>query len=239
MSDPLNPGGAPAGRDLPSLLDRLSPVRVDPAAKSRRPTYDPAAFVGGRYGFLTVVRAAPSARGTRVVCSCRCGAECVVQLARLVSGGRNAQRSCGCHRTAFGGVRCPERRSREAAMRRVKTRASYAHVEVCDRWRNDPAAFLADMGAKPSPRHTLDRIDVRGPYSPENCRWATPREQNRNTKRTIRVEVDGQLVPGIELAERNGISATAFHSRIARGWPALEAATLPPGSRRAPRKEAA
>ena len=55
-------------------------------------------------------------------------------------------------------------------------------VEVCAHWR-DFLCFLADMGPKPSPKHSIDRIDVNGNYTPANCRWATPSEQRRNQRK--------------------------------------------------------
>lgn len=84
---------------------------------------------------------------------------------------------------------------------RNKSYLNYAHyggkgIKVCDRWNaNDGsgfANFLEDMGRKPSPKHTLDRIDPDGDYSPENCRWATPKEQAMNKKSTTIIEWNGE-----------------------------------------------
>jgi hypothetical protein len=55
-------------------------------------------------------------------------------------------------------------------------------ITVCARWQASYVAFLADVGRRPSPQHTLDRINNAGDYEPGNVRWATPKEQHANTR---------------------------------------------------------
>ena len=62
-------------------------------------------------------------------------------------------------------------------------------ITVCDRWLNLDN-FLADMGTKPSPKHSLDRIDNNGDYSPKNCKWSTRVEQNNNTRYNRLITID-------------------------------------------------
>ncbi len=91
-------------------------------------------------------------------------------------------------------------------------------VTVCDRWRHDFAAFLADMGPRPSPKHSIDRIDNSGPYSPENCRWATLTEQNRNKRTNRLLTFHGETLPLSAWAERLGMPENTIRNRLRRGW---------------------
>ena len=104
-----------------------------------------------------------------------------------------------------------------------------AGVTVAGRW-HEFANFLADMGPKPSPRHSLDRFpDPGGDYGPSNCRWATSKEQARNWKtRNVRFEHGGEKLTLSEWAERLGMSRESLRDRINNGWPLERALTVAP-----------
>lgn len=103
-------------------------------------------------------------------------------------------------------------------------------IGICERW-SSFHAFVADMGERPE-GHTLDRRDNDGPYSPDNCRWATQGEQMRNTRRTVRVRMNGTDVRLADLAERHGICAKLLAIRVKRGWPIEDAISRPPQQRK-------
>jgi hypothetical protein len=83
-------------------------------------------------------------------------------------------------------------------------------IAVCDRWSGSFESFLADMGPKPSPVHSLDRIDNDKGYEPGNCRWATRDEQSRNTRRNTLTE---KIVSDALLMKSHGAS-TSYLARV-------------------------
>lgn len=107
-------------------------------------------------------------------------------------------------------------------------------ITVCDRWQSSFANFLADMGRRPSPRHTIDRIDNDKGYSPENCRWATPAEQGLNRRGNRRLTYRDETLTLTEWAHRVGLSRDVLKARLALGWSIDRALTEPsrkkPGS---------
>ncbi len=101
-------------------------------------------------------------------------------------------------------------------------------IKVCERWRDSFEAFLGDMGPKPSPRHTLDRKENDGDYTPENCRWATSLEQGANKRSNVRLEYDGRTQSISEWARELGIKAGTISYRIRKGWSVAETLTKVP-----------
>lgn len=165
----------------------------------------PRDLTGQIFGRLTALRVAgPSekSRSTRSWwCQCECGAHVAVASQELLRG---ESKSCGClkrerdqtfgHANAVHGhardlQESSEYRSWVEMRRRCTNPNSIGFkyyggrgISVCSRW-DEYANFLADMGPKPSPKHSIDRYPNKdGNYEPGNCRWATPTEQARNRK---------------------------------------------------------
>jgi hypothetical protein len=203
--------------------------------------------IGQKFGRWTVLSGpvkpiGDNTRGYYYLCRC----SCAEHTERLVFAGtlRNGtSRSCGCLKVEWGRLgqarlkhghdrvnkRTTEYRSWSQALNRVTNKNSEVYknwggrgIKICERWADPEYGFenfLADMGPKPSPIHSLDRINNDGDYSPENCRWATPKQQNRNKRNNKLYYIFGGLYLAQELSEMTGIPRRTIHKRINDyGW---------------------
>lgn len=191
-------------------------------------------MAGRRVGRLTVIRQVATERpGAHWLCRCDCGTQ------KVISGGnlrRGDTVSCGCkrrennrnHPRAHGLVHTSEYTT-WMSMKARCSRPSVAcypnyggrGIRVCERWESSFLAFYEDMGRKPSPQHSIDRIDNDGDYEPGNCRWATPAEQacNRRPASNSRfVTAFGQTKTVSEWSRLTGISNSTLDGRLNRGW---------------------
>lgn len=197
-------------------------------------------MIGRRFGRWTVLsRAVRDKGGDQLwLCRCECGTTRSVCQRHLLSG---ASTSCRC------GPRGPAPKYGEHGARHIpeyvvwqdmrircrnpkdKGYAGYGGrgIKVCERWDNDFAAFLSDMRPRPSPRHSIERVDNDGNYEPNNCRWATTQEQavNRRNNHLLRCgDVVGTLS---EWAEVCGMGHTTILWRLRNGWSTIDAVLRP------------
>lgn len=184
----------------------------------------------------------------RWVCRCECGTEKDIAGHDL----RNGQsKSCGClkidtagdQRRTHGqsgnfhkGIQASAEYRIWIGMKNrcyVPSATGYANyggrgITVCDRWNESFEAFLEDMGPKPSPTHSIDRFpDSEGNYCPENCRWATRTQQNRNTRKNHLLTYRGETLSIAEWAERLKLDPRTLCMRIIRGWTTERAIETP------------
>lgn len=182
-------------------------------------------LTGREFGRLEVLYRAKNSGTTTVwVCHCSCGSVKELRARDLITG---KTRSCGCLRrellTRHG--QSGERRSTYNTWLSMNRRCygqnqpGYTNyggrgITVCDRWRNDFGAFLADVGARPSRYATLDRIDVNGNYEPGNVRWATRGIQANNRRDNRRVTVCGESLTMSETARKHGVNRSTLDYRV-------------------------
>lgn len=104
-------------------------------------------------------------------------------------------------------------------------------IEVCDKWRASFDAFYRDMGPRPGPRHSVDRIDNSKGYSPDNCRWADNFTQASNTRRNRLVTINGKTQCISAWAREVGLHRHTIRHRLNSGWSPEEAVYTPPPGR--------
>lgn len=175
---------------------------------------------------------------------CTCGNEFETEISSVKTG---RTKTCGCLRISL-----LKKRIQKPANYYTKT-PEYSHwramrnrckenfwekelyfdknITVCERWNNPKKGFhnfLEDMGPRPSPNHSIDRIDGTKGYFPENCRWATTKEQAGNRSNNIQITYNGITQCLGHWAAEFKIPYSTLRARIKTGWDIEQALTTPP-----------
>lgn len=197
-----------------------------------------------KYGRLTVIGEAARIGGRRAVkCLCDCGKLKVVTLKNLKRGNT---RSCGClqvevniaRSTKHGfdkrSGRLPEYVSWQKMKRRCQNPSDPAFenyggrgIKVCDVWLKSFPEFLKHVGKKPSPDHSIDRIDNNGDYTPGNVKWSTVKEQCNNRRSNHVLEMNGTRKNLTQWGSEVGINSLTLLRRLKLGWSVEKTLTTP------------
>lgn len=208
-------------------------------------------MTGLKFGRLLVICRGEYPRRPKIAawfCRCVCGKAVVVPGPSLRRG---LTKSCGClwkdwsysdRKHGFG--RKKARRPEYTAWASMKSRCqckankefpNYGGrgIRVCRQWQKSFAQFFQDMGPRPGPRYSLERVKVNGDYEPGNCRWATRPEQARNKRTNHLITANGRTQVMTDWLREVGLDHKAFYARLRAGWTEEMAVTIPqrPGRR--------
>lgn len=203
-------------------------------------------LISKRFGRLTVIERSGSAKwGPRWLCKCDCGNDHTCYAIHLVRGSTN---SCGClHKenqrrsVTKHGLRIDTEFKREyrswTAMRsRCNNSGHHAYssyggrgIKVCPQW-DDFTIFLRDMGRRPL-NTSLERKINDFDYTPDNCIWATPKQQMNNRRANVLLTCNCVTKTISQWGDYSGINRKLIAQRIRKGWPVYDAIFAPPGCR--------
>ncbi len=191
-------------------------------------------LTGRTFGSLTYLKdQLSSTGGRRAIFQCVCGKR-HESLVQHVKAGRT--HNCGCKRKEMGAATGLKRRKKIPrgtpeyyAWTGMKQRCYNEKsrwwcryggrgIIVCDRWLNSYETFYADMGQRPGHQYSLDRVNVDGPYSPDNCRWATAIQQQNNKSSNCFVEWMGETKTLAQWARHLGLKPVTVKARFYKGW---------------------
>jgi len=195
-------------------------------------------FIAKQFNLLTVLR--PTGVKDKVTCLCACGNEKIARISHLRSG---SVKSCGCllkskpkevHGTHLAS-RTPEYKAWYCLVKRCNDASHFAYklyggrgISVCSRWlgKDGFENFLTDMGHRET-GYSIDRIDNNGPYSPDNCRWASKFVQANNRRNNIFVYYLDKNLTLSDWSKINGISDNTMRERLKAGWSVKDTLTKP------------
>lgn len=199
-------------------------------------------LMGQRFGRLTIIAETSkrtASRGMVWLCRCDCGKEKEIAALHLKQG---LILSCGClskeinsirntiHGHEKGGKKSLTYCSWEKMMSRCYREKDAAFhyyggrgVKVCESWHTFEN-FLKDMRERPSRYYTIERINNKGNYEPNNCKWATYKEQANNTSRNVFYTYNGERMTIAQMADKIGIKYDTMYCRLKHyGWSVQQA----------------
>ena len=202
------------------------------------------ALLNTRFGKLLVINKTNLRKNSRIVweCICNCGNTKLVPSNYLLAG---RTKSCGCFnidnlktiKTKHGHNKPNNRTKVYRIWAGMKNRCLNPNAEkyhlwggrgitVCERWMKFEN-FLEDMGEPPSIYHSIDRIENNKGYYKENCRWATSKEQCRNTRKNVNITFNNKTQCLADWSIEVNIKSTIIRDRLKRGWSIENALTVP------------
>jgi hypothetical protein len=186
---------------------------------------------GAVFGRWTVISQPDPNSQKRWLCRCECGLQKIVVTRHLTT--RQTTQCLECSKTnRIGALKHGDTKNRTISAEyqtwlHIKARCynpNNSHwyryggrgITVCERWMVFEY-FLSDIGRKPTTKHTIERIDNNGDYSPDNCKWATYTEQARNRSHNVHITANGKTMLLTDWAKETGISYGTISARLKRG----------------------
>lgn len=203
-------------------------------------------LTGKRFGRLVVLNREGTTDNRHTIwhCKCDCGNECTALATNLKRG---LVKSCGCLKKEITRNRAMIHGMTGTRLHRIwklMHRRCYnlsdpkypqyggRGIHICEEWKTDFLAFYYWSTTNGyADNLSIDRIDVNGPYSPDNCRWATNRIQSNNRTTNVILEYHGIVHTAEEWACITGIPGNTIRARIERGWSVEQAITIRPNYR--------
>lgn len=210
-------------------------------------------LTGQKFGKLTVIKRTTNSKWneTRWICKCECGKETITTYGKLAY---NHKKSCGCILKEVVSKTHSKHKLRKDRLyniwAKMKQRCyntnnkSYKNyggrgIKICKEWLEEENGFInfykwaINNGYKEhlekfgSKNTTIDRIDVNGNYEPNNCRWATQREQSLNRRSNVFISYNGETKTISEWVEKTNLTYSSIKHRLKRGWSIERTLTTP------------
>lgn len=184
---------------------------------------------GKRFGRLVVIRYLDKPAYV-FECLCDCGVLTIARAGHLKSG---KKKSCGCldrdtraGRSVGAWNKFPEYRVWRGIKARCYSPSSQNYkfyggrgIRMSEEWHKDFSAFLRDVGARPGPEYSIDRIRPNEHYEAGNCRWALTQDDNRNKRSNVPLTFQGKTQLCIDWSKELGIPKPTICWRLKQGWP--------------------